>query len=311
MRMEAIVRSQRLLGELKKRGFNQRTVSAACSLFLLAEKEQPITLRGLFYRAVSAGVYPDTSQRYYEQCGRIVLNLRRRSAIQYEWIVDSTRRRLKPSSWSGLEDYAETVAACYRRDLWARQPDYIEFFVEKDAMAAVIEPVTAEYDVHLNVIRGSVSETFAWTIANEWQEIEKDIYVYYLGDHDPAGLAIEENLNLKLENFAPTCSIEWERLAINDDQFDRADLLGFPVKPTVQRKTRDQYIAMYGNRCVEIDALPANEIRELVRNTIESHIDQAEWHRLQKTEQLERQSIRELRLAPILNGNDSREAKAP
>jgi len=292
-------------------GFDRRTADAAYALTTIARSEQPITLRGLFYRAVSAGVYPDTSQRYYEQCGRIVLKLRRRSQIQYEWIVDSTRRRLKPSSWSGLEDYADTVAACYRRDLWARQQDYLEFFVEKDAMAAVIEPVTAEYDVHLNVIRGNVSETFAWTVANEWQEIDKDIHVYYFGDHDPAGLAIEQNLQLKLEIFAPTCSIEWERLAINDDQFDRADLLGFPVKPTVQRKTRDQYIAMYGNRCVEIDALPANEIRELVRDTIESHIDEPEWRRLQETERLERQSIRDLRLASISGGNGSREAQAP
>ena len=292
-------------------GFDRRTVDAAYALTTIARSEQPITLRGLFYRAVSAGVYPDTSQRYYEQCGRIVLELRRRYVIQYEWIVDSTRRRLKPSSWSGLEDYADTVAACYRRDLWARQQDYLEFFVEKDAMAAVIEPVTAEYDVHLNVIRGNVSETFAWTIANEWQEIDKDIHVYYFGDQDPAGLAIEQNLQLKLENFAPTCSIEWERLAINDDQFDRANLLGFPVKPTVQRKTRDQYIAVYGNRCVEIDALPANEIRELVRDAIEGHINQAEWRRLQKTERLERQSIRSLGLASISGGNGSREAKAP
>ena len=118
-------------------------------------------------------------------------------------------------------------------------------------------------------------------------------------------------LQLKLKNFAPTCSIEWKRLAINDDQFDRADLLGFPVKPTVQRKTRDQYIAMYGNRCVEIDALSANEIRELVRDTIEGHIDQAEWRRLKKTERLERQSVRSLGLASISCGNDSREAKAP
>ena len=259
MRMEAIVRSQSLLGKLKKRGFNQRTVSTASSLCLLAAKEQPITLRGLFYRAVSTGVYPDTSDQYYDQCGRIVLKLRRQELIQYEWIVDSTRRRLKPSSWSGLDDYAETVAACYRRDLWARQQDYLEFFVEKDAMAAVIEPVTAEYDVHLNVIRGSVSETFAWNIAKEWEEIDKTIFAYYLGDHDPAGLAIENNLRKKIRNFAKFNTIVWKRLAITSNQFERADLLGFPVKPKVQRKTREEYISVYGNRCVEM--MPCRQMK--------------------------------------------------
>src|SRR5438034_11196012 len=109
--------------------FDRRTSKAADALWRIATTEQPITLRGLFYRAVGAGVYPDTSQRHYEQCGRIVLELRRTDLLPYAWIVDSKRRRLKPSSWSGLDDYAETVAAAYRRDLWARQKDYIEFFI--------------------------------------------------------------------------------------------------------------------------------------------------------------------------------------
>lgn len=294
----------------KSGGFNRRTASIAARLANIAKREQPITLRGLFYRAVSAGIYPDTSDQYYDQCGRIVLKLRREGVIQYDWIVDSTRRRLKPSSWSGLAEYAETVAACYRRDLWARQDAYLEFFVEKDAMAAVVEPVTAEYDVHLNIIRGSVSETFAYNIGSEWKDILKPIYAYYLGDHDPAGLAIEDNLRVKLERFAPSAFIEWERIAVTAEQFfSRDDLLGFPVKTTVQRKTREDYIARFGNRCVEIDALPATEIRDLVRETIEGHIDQDEWSKLQETERLEQQSIRELRLAPILNSNGKRRGR--
>jgi len=296
-------------GAMSRGTFDRRTLKAAVALLDIACAEQPITLRGLFYRAVSAGLYPDTSQRHYEQCGQIVLKLRRTGLLPYQWIVDSTRRRLKPSSWSGLDDYAETVANAYRRDLWARQKDYIEFFIEKDAMAAVIEPVTAEYDVHLNVIRGSVSETFAWNVAAEWNSIQKPIFAYYLGDHDPSGLQIEENLEYKLRNFGGYADIEWNRIAITDDQFDRSDLLGFPVKPTIQRSVRDEYIIQYGDRCVEIDALPASEVRELVEETIESHINAGEWAKLQETERLERESIRSLRLDPILNGNGAREAQ--
>jgi hypothetical protein len=58
------------------------------------------------------------------------------------------------------------------------------------AMAGIIEPVTIEFDVHLNVIRGQVSETFVWNVAEEWKVIDKPIYAYYLGDHDPAGFKI-------------------------------------------------------------------------------------------------------------------------
>jgi hypothetical protein len=42
---------------------------------------------------------------YYESCGERVLKLRRLGILPYVWITDSTRRRLKPSSWSGLEDF--------------------------------------------------------------------------------------------------------------------------------------------------------------------------------------------------------------
>ena len=267
-------------------GFNRATLGAAFVLTQLALKCQPITVRGLMYRAQAAGLFPSTSLRYYQQAARVVLKLRRSGLVPYRWIVDSTRRRLKPSSWSELGDFAEDAARAYRLDLWSRQVDYVEFFCEKDAMSAVIEPVTQEFDVHLNVIRGQVSETFVWNIAEEWKEIEKPIYAYYLGDHDPSRLKIEASLKSKLSHFAEK-DFEWKRLAITPEDF-ASDLLGFPVKRS--GSWRD-YLAQYGDRCVEVDALPPDEIRERVRQAIEGHIDYDEWWRLQETERLERETL--------------------
>jgi hypothetical protein len=189
--------------------FNRPSLPAAFALAQLALHNQPITVRGLLYRAQAAGLFPSTARRYYRQTGRIVLKLRRTGLIPYSWIVDSTRRRLKPSSWSGLTDFAEDAAAGYRLNFWSRQKDYIEIFCEKDAMAGIVAPVTNEFDVYLNVIRGHVSETFAWNVAEQWKQIEKPIYAYYLGDHDPAGLKIESNLREKLQSFTGK-EFEWE-----------------------------------------------------------------------------------------------------
>jgi hypothetical protein len=110
-----------------KAGFNRACLKAAFLLTQLALQHQPITVRGLMYRGQAAGLYPDTSDPYYQQTARVVLKLRRAGIIPYNWIVDSTRRRLKPSSWSGLSDFADTAARAYRLDLWSRQNDYIEF----------------------------------------------------------------------------------------------------------------------------------------------------------------------------------------
>jgi hypothetical protein len=144
-------------------------------------ENQPITVRGAMYRGIGV-LWKDSANPNYRQCGSLILKMRRLGLIPYSWITDGTRSSDKPSSWSGLADFAETVAQAYRKDLWERQPDYIEVFTEKDAMSGVIRPVTREYDVRLNPIRGDVSETFVWSIAETWKEIQKPIHAYYLGD---------------------------------------------------------------------------------------------------------------------------------
>jgi hypothetical protein len=57
-------------------GFNRASLAAAFALTQLALQLQPITVRGLMYRAQAAGLYPSTSQKFYEQTARIVLKLR-------------------------------------------------------------------------------------------------------------------------------------------------------------------------------------------------------------------------------------------
>jgi hypothetical protein len=271
--------------------FNSLTLWQVFEIAQILEREQPITVRGAFYRAVSAGLFPGTGDPYYAACGRLILQLRRLGLVPYNWISDSTRRRLKPSSWSGLVDFAETVAQAYRKNLWERQGHYIELFVEKDAMAGVIEPITAEYDVTLNVIRGNCSETFVYRVAEIWLQIQKPIYVYYLGDHDPSGLKIEEDLRRCLLGFGAVTT-GWERLAITPEDFRNPDLLGFPVKKNLKSPMSWQpYILLYGDRCLEVDAIPANEIRERVEEAILCHVDQHEWQTLQLIEAEEKKDL--------------------
>jgi hypothetical protein len=112
-------------------GFNRATLLPALVIAQVVTAQHPLTVRSVLYRTVVAGIYADTSNSYYRQCQRIVLKLRRHGNLPFNWIVDTTRRRLKPSSWSGLADYFDTVEQAYRRDLWARQRDYVEIFVKR------------------------------------------------------------------------------------------------------------------------------------------------------------------------------------
>jgi hypothetical protein len=274
--------------ELSSANFSASTLYKVFGLAQIIYENQPLTVRSAMYRGIGT-LWKDSSDPNYSICSRLLLEMRRLDLIPYEWIVDGTRISNKPSSWSGLADYAQTVANAYRKDLWERQADYLEVFTEKDAMSGVIAPVTESYDVRLNAIRGYCSETFLWTIAKQWREISKPISVYYLGDHDPAGLNIEADLRSRLEAFCGF-KVAWERLAITQDDFE-SDLLGFPVKRKDKEAKWMPYLERYGDRCVEVDAIPARDIRERVKNAIESHIDQREWKLLQEQEARERVSV--------------------
>jgi hypothetical protein len=270
--------------------FNSATLWKVFGLGEILAREQPTTVRGGMYRGIPK-LFADSGERHYDCCMRLILKMRRERLIPFSYIADNTRNRRKPSSWSGLADYADTVAECYRKDFWESQSDYIEFFVEKDAMAGVIEPVTEEYDVHLLPIRGDCSETLVQRIGEEWKRIEKPIFAYYFGDHDPKGFTIERSFRKRVEGYAQK-TVAWTRLGVTHEDFLNEGILGFELKKN--SKTTGQwkpYQDQYGDRCIEVDAISANEIRDRARRAIESHINQHEWRLMKLIEAEEKKDL--------------------
>ncbi len=270
--------------------FRAKNRSLSAEAVAVLERERPMTLRALYYRLASAGHLPATDQGY-NRLKRLMARLREAGEVPVTgWLVDRVRSTLKPSSWSGLADFGDTVRHAYRKDLWARMPHHIEVFVEKDAIAGTIQPVTYEYDVALNVIRGDVSISFAGEIAALWAEVEKPITVYYLGDYDPSGFGIEAELRDKLARYSgKECT--WVRLGVTAGDFLDFNLMPLPVKKSSRSAA---FVREYGTDCAEVDALPPGELRQRVQTAIESHIDQDRWERLKRVEQLEQQTLLDL-----------------
>jgi hypothetical protein len=270
------------------------------------KQEHPMTLRQLYYRLVSAGVLAN-AQAEYKRLGGVMTRLREAGGVPRTWIVDHVRSTLKPSSWSGLADFADTVRQAYRLDFWAGLPHHVEVFVEKDAVAGTVQPVTAEYDIRLRVCRGYCSLSFAGEIADLWAEVEKPIFAYYLGDYDPSGFDLERDLREKLTRYSgrgvwwcagdgPASKVGngrsdvfWVRLAVTAEDFADFDLVRLPVKEKDRRAKR--FLEEHGNDCAEVDALPPSELRRRVHEAIETHIDQERWARLQEVERLEQETL--------------------
>ena len=134
---------------------------------------KPDTVRGNMYMVVSnePWLLPDTSDKSYDRVQTLLNRLRENGTIPMRpaWIVDNIRQTIKPSSWSGLNDFAETAVNAYRLDFWASLSEYIEVIVEKDTVAGKVAAVTREFDVPLHPIRGYSSLTYADDIARGWR----------------------------------------------------------------------------------------------------------------------------------------------
>jgi len=124
-----------------------------------ARRHGPVSARGLYYQAEVAKVSGiDKQETSYRKVQRQVLLLRRDGRLPYRHIADATRWMRKPTTHDNVEAALKATAQLYRKNLWLDAADYVEIWVEKDALAGVIYPVTSLYDTPLMVTRGFVRD---------------------------------------------------------------------------------------------------------------------------------------------------------
>jgi hypothetical protein len=195
---------------------------------------------------------------------------------------------LKPRSYDSIEDALAETARTYRRNLWRDNDDYVEIWVEKDALAGVIYPVTQQYDVLLMVARGFSSETFAYEAVAARGDDERDYWVYYFGDFDRSGRDAANSLKEKLERFAEDrpFHVILHQMAVTQRQISQFRL---PTRPHKRESAADRAWP-YDYAC-ELDALPPDTLRELVQAAIEPHLPSEQLEILKIAEASERKLL--------------------
>jgi hypothetical protein len=129
------------------------------ALYNIVANMQPMTVRQVFYQATVKDIVEKTEAGYTKVQTDLVL-MRKSGMLPYDWLADNTRWQRKPQTFDGIEEALEDTAKFYRKDLWASADCYVEIWLEKDALAGVVMPVTATYDVPLMVARGYASLSF-------------------------------------------------------------------------------------------------------------------------------------------------------
>jgi hypothetical protein len=257
----------------------------------IVEEHAPITVRGVFYRATARGLVPKTETEGYRPVQRELVKMRREGLIPWGWITDGSRSVFGYRRYDDLDSYARQVAANYRKDYWMDSEEYVEVWLEKEALKGVVSPVVVgEFSLDLYVTKGQPSVTYLYEAAEQIAEDGRPTSLYVFTDFDPGGLRIFDRIRRELEGFAPDAELRVERVAVTPEQIAEHEL---PTRPGKSKDSQaGQFAREHGEGCVELDAMPPETLRGLVREAIERHMDPGRLRVMRLAEEQERDVLR-------------------
>jgi hypothetical protein len=281
-----------------------------------------LTLRQLYYQFVARGLIPN-QQKAYKRLGDIVNKARLAGFLDWDYIVDRTRNLRSLSHWTSPEEIVDAVAKQFRLDKWATQPTRIEVWVEKEALAGVVQRAAEEDDVAWFSCRGYVSQSELWSAAQRLRgyiEAGQNVVVLHLGDHDPSGIDMTRDMRDRVRQFisqdylndhpedfegdsirtsdiwaamAERCGgrqpFVIDRIALNMDQVEEYDPPPNPAKLTDSRS--DGYIDRFGDESWELDALEPTVLGQLIADSIDEHRDPEAYQDVVDEERVHRELL--------------------
>ena len=268
------------------------------SILAVLERSRPQSVRHVYY--VLVGRIPELvpkNDRAYQTVDRACIRLRQNRRLPYSWVSDSTRMGYHVATYENAGELISRHAEYYRRDLWRRAKVHVEVWCESRSIAAVLLPLCRELCVSLYPTGGFSSLTQTWEAAQLMQSAAagRPVRLLYVGDYDPAGKHIDRDAITKLREHLKLYAqrhhmrieqcLQEVRLAINEEQIVKYHL---PTKPRKEDDSRCPEI----KRTVEAEALPAEVLRKLVREEIESYLPQGELAVVRVAEESEREHLR-------------------
>jgi hypothetical protein len=264
----------------------------------ILKKDHPQTVRQVFYQLVVRSVVEKTETEYGKTASRLIVEMRLEGEIDWSWIVDETRRMREYQTYDSVADAITDTANTYRRNAMRESPVYIEVWVEKESLAGLIwEDAAGVYDVPVLASKGfssltQIHETVRAIEANE--KNGKPSFIYQFGDYDPSGVKIFDSMVERVTELCEARDVTpptFERVALTPEQIRRFSL---PSRPTKKDKNPHAQGWKKNQNSTELDALPAHELRRMVREVIERHITPQFLETLRAAEQSEKLNLKQL-----------------
>lgn len=250
-----------------------------------------LTLRQLYYQFVARGIIANKDSEY-KRLGSVVNDARLAGMLDWSAIVDRTRKIQINSHWENPSEIIQETVDVYALDTRKTQSVYIEVWVEKEALAGVLERACEPLDVPYFSCKGYVSQSAMWRagrrILSELKTTHhKQALILHLGDHDPSGIDMTRDIQERLILFG--ADVEVKRIALNMNQIEQFSPPANPAKVTDSRC--NGYIAEYGEESWELDALDPRTINKLVTDEINYLTNQPERKILIQKQEQQREKL--------------------
>jgi hypothetical protein len=250
-----------------------------------------LTLRQVYYQLVARGFIPN-NERSYKNLGELINNGRLAGFIDWYAIVDRTRNLRNNSHWDSPSEVINSARYSYMLDRWEDQSNYVEVWVEKDALIGIVSQICRKLDVPHFSCRGYTSQSEMWSAAQRFirQSHRESRTIIHLGDHDPSGIDMSRDIQDRLSMFGADVFVK--RVALTMKQIKTFNP---PPNPTKLSDARaNDYIEEYGHECWELDALEPKIIANLIESEVTALVDMELFRETERKENKDKLDIQKI-----------------
>jgi hypothetical protein len=249
-----------------------------------------LTLRQTYYQLVARGYIPN-NERSYKNIGNLINDGRLAGLIDWHSITDRTRNLRKNSHWTTPSSVIESAMYSYMLDKWEGQPNYVEVWVEKDALVDIVGQACGSIDTPFFSCRGYTSQSEMWAAAQRFirqNRIRDNCFIIHLGDHDPSGIDMTRDIQERLWMFG--ADVEVKRVALTMEQVQTYNPPPNPAKITDSRCGK--YMEEFGDESWELDALEPQMMTRLIRDEVTALRDDDTYYAVCEREAKEKEELR-------------------
>jgi hypothetical protein len=286
------------------------------------------SLRTVFYRLESEGLIRK-SENDYNTLSKCTVDARlgienKRGGLKYprlpiECFADDTREVIRnydddspidPEPPEDPDEYIEDAIralkdapddySCEGREgqaggHWYDQPEYVEVWEEKYALAPTFKKFLEDRYVNLVVNKGNSSLTFIYknceNLKPKINEFGADhVHVLYFGDWDPSGENMDEVIKRYFRWFGIPEHV-FERVAVTLEQIEE---YGIPTRRIKVKSGKgkfkkgedpnaNNFVAKYGHEAADLDAFLATDdiaFEKLVQESVDKYYDQSTYDQM-------------------------------